>query len=115
MKSFIKFGGQPKADTAKSILSQRIKQGSAVSKSLGRRCPLPKEHVDGEVSVACALVVGFVTSALAEQFYVAFDPASHKCTMMQNIPGGSLKDMGGSYGSKAEAKKAMAGMKECTS
>jgi hypothetical protein len=65
--------------------------------------------------VACALIVGFVTPALAEQFYVAFDPASHKCTMMHTIPSGSMKSMGGPYASKAEAKKAMAGMKECTS
>ena len=32
--------------------------------------------------LATALIVGFVTPALAEQFYVAFDAASHKCSMM---------------------------------
>jgi hypothetical protein len=64
--------------------------------------------------VAVALIVGLVTPALAEQFYVAFDPASHKCTMMHNIPSGSMKNMGGPYKTRAEAKKAMHGMKECT-
>jgi hypothetical protein len=34
--------------------------------------------------IAGALIAGFVTPALAEQFYVAFDPASHKCTMMHS-------------------------------
>jgi hypothetical protein len=61
-----------------------------------------------------ALIVGFVTPALAEQFYVAFDPASHKCSMMHTIPSGSMKNMGGPYKTKAEAHKAMQGMKECT-
>ena len=36
--------------------------------------------------LAGALVVAFVTPALAEQFYVAFDPASKKCTMMHSQP-----------------------------
>ena len=47
--------------------------------------------------LATALIVGFVTPALAEQFYVAFDPASHKCSMMHTIPSGSMKNMGGPY------------------
>jgi hypothetical protein len=64
--------------------------------------------------LASALIVGFVTPALAEQFYVAFDPASHKCAMMHNIPSGSMKNMGGPYKSKAAAEKAMQGMKECS-
>lgn len=67
------------------------------------------------VSARCllvsALVVGIVTPALAEQFYVAFDPASHKCTMMHSIPSGSMKNMGGPY--KTKALKAMHGMKDC--
>ena len=49
--------------------------------------------------------------ALAEQFYVVFDPASKKCEAMHNIPTG-MKSMG-TYGSMEEAKKAMATMKEC--
>jgi hypothetical protein len=62
--------------------------------------------------IAAAFAAVFVTPALAEQFYVVFDPASHKCEAMHNIPSG-MKQMGGTYGSMEEAKKAMAGMKEC--
>ena len=63
--------------------------------------------------VAAVLVAAFATPALAEQFYVAFDPASHKCTMMHDIPGGSMKNMGGPYATEAEAHAAMAGMEAC--
>ena len=61
--------------------------------------------------VAAILVSAFVSPALAEQFYVVFDPASKKCEAMHNIPTG-MKSMG-TYGSMKEAKKAMATMKEC--
>jgi hypothetical protein len=61
--------------------------------------------------IAAALTAVIVTPALAEQFYVVFDPASHKCEAMHNIPQG-MKSMG-TYGSMEEAKKAMATMKEC--
>jgi hypothetical protein len=64
--------------------------------------------------IAGAFVVAFVTPAFAEQIYVAFDPASHKCTMMHHIPSAPMQNMGGPYKSKAAAHKAMAGMKECT-
>ena len=47
--------------------------------------------------VAAILVAAFAGPALAEQFYVAFDPASHKCK------------------TEAEAHKAMTSMKECQS
>ena len=63
--------------------------------------------------VAAVLVAAFAGPALAEQFYVAFDPASHKCTMMHDIPGDTMKNMGGPYNSKEEAEKAMAGMEAC--
>ena len=63
--------------------------------------------------LAAALIVAFATPAFAEQFYVAFDPASHKCTMMHNQPSGSMKSMGGPYKTEDEANKAMASMKEC--
>ena len=63
--------------------------------------------------LAGALVVAFVTPALAEQFYVAFDPASHKCTMMHSQPAPPMKSMGGPFKTEAEAQKAMASMKEC--
>ena len=61
--------------------------------------------------IAGALIAGFVTPSLAEQFYVVFDPASHKCEAMHEIPKG-MKSMG-TYGSMDEAKKAMSSMKEC--
>ena len=43
--------------------------------------------------IAAALTAVFVTPALAEQFYVVFDPASHKCEAMHEIPKG-MKSMG---------------------
>ena len=63
--------------------------------------------------LASAFLVAFSAPAFAEQFYVAFDPASHKCTMMHDIPGDTMKNMGGPYNSKEEAEKAMAGMEAC--
>lgn len=63
--------------------------------------------------VAAVLIAAFATPALAEQFYVAFDPASHKCSMMHSEPKAPMKSMGGPYASKAAAHKAMAGMAEC--
>jgi hypothetical protein len=62
--------------------------------------------------IAAALIAGFVTPALAEQFYVVFDPASKKCEAMHEIPKG-MKSMG-TYASMDEAKKAMGTMKECS-
>ena len=61
--------------------------------------------------VAAVLIVSFAAPALAEEFYVVFDPASHKCEAMHEIPEGK-KSMG-TYGSMEEATKAMHGMKEC--
>ena len=60
--------------------------------------------------IAGVLVAALVTPALAEEIYVVFDPASHKCEAMHNIPEGK-KSMG-KFGSMEEAKKAMASMKE---
>ncbi len=62
--------------------------------------------------IAATLSVAFASPALAEQFYVIFDPSSHKCEAMHSIPEGK-KSMG-TYGSMAEAKKAMGTMKECS-
>jgi hypothetical protein len=61
--------------------------------------------------IATALIISFASPALAEEIYVVFDPASHKCEAMHDIPEGK-KSMG-TYGSMDEAKKAMASMKEC--
>ena len=63
--------------------------------------------------VATALIVSFAAPAFAEEIYVAFDPASHKCTMMHSQPAAPMKSMG-HFKSEAEAKAAMAKMKECT-
>ena len=48
----------------------------------------------------------------AEEIYVAFDPASHKCTMMHSQPAAPMKSMG-KFKTEAEAKAAMASMKDC--
>jgi hypothetical protein len=62
--------------------------------------------------LAAVFVVALAGPAWAEEFYVAFDPASHKCTMMHSQPTAPMKSMG-SFKSEAEAKAAMAKMKEC--
>ena len=62
-------------------------------------------------ALAAILVISFAAPAFAEEIYVVFDPASHKCEAMHNIPEGK-KSMG-TYSSMDEAKKAMATMKEC--
>ncbi len=62
--------------------------------------------------VAAALIVSFAAPAFAETFYVAFDPASDKCSMMHSEPAAPMKSMG-SFKTEAEAKAAMANMKDC--
>ena len=64
--------------------------------------------------IAGVLVFAFVSPALAEQFYMAFDPASHKCMMMHSQPAAPMKSMG-AFKTEAEAHKAMTSMKECQS
>jgi predicted house-cleaning NTP pyrophosphatase (Maf/HAM1 superfamily) len=59
--------------------------------------------------VATVLITSFAASAFAEEIYVAFDPASHKCIMMHSQPAAPMKSMG-SFKSEAEAKAAMAKM-----
>jgi hypothetical protein len=70
-----------------------------------------KENLMRKYLIAAALTAVFVTPALAEQFYVVFDPASKRCEAMHYIPDGR-KSMG-TYGTMDEAKKAMGTMKEC--
>ena len=36
--------------------------------------------------LAAVFVVALAGPAFAEEFYVAFDPASHKCSMMHSHP-----------------------------
>jgi hypothetical protein len=62
--------------------------------------------------VAAVLIGAFSAPAFAETIYVAFDPASHKCTMMHSQPASGMKVMG-TFKSEAEAKAAMAKMKDC--
>ena len=44
--------------------------------------------------LAATLIVSFAAPAFAEEFYVAFDPASYKCTMMHSQPAAPMKSMG---------------------
>ena len=46
---------------------------------------MSKEKTMKKYLVAAILVSAFVSPALAEQFYVVFDPASKKCEAMHNI------------------------------
>ena len=61
--------------------------------------------------VAAVLVVSFAAPALAEEIYVVFDPASHKCEAMHNIPEG-MKSMG-KYGQHTRPKRRWPQLKEC--
>ena len=63
--------------------------------------------------LAAAFLVALAGPAFAEEFFVAFDPASHKCSMMHSQPASPMKMMG-KFGTQAEAEKAMGSMKECT-
>ncbi len=62
-----------------------------------------------------ATLVAFATPALAMgPFYVVFDKAANKCTMVQKVPTETDKfAMMGEYKSEADAKMAMAGMTKC--
>jgi hypothetical protein len=63
-----------------------------------------------------ALVVGvFAAPAFAaDTFYVMFDKTKKQCSVATTPPTETEKfSMMGQFGSEAEAKKAMAGMKEC--
>jgi hypothetical protein len=63
--------------------------------------------------VAAVLIVAFAGPAFAEDFYVAVDLASGKCMTMTTAPDAKKFKMMGKFGSKADAEKAMGGMKEC--
>ena len=66
--------------------------------------------------VTAVLIGAFVAPALALEagpYYVGFDTATKTCSVMHSQPTGSMKSMGGPYKTEAEAKKAMAGMKDC--
>ena len=58
--------------------------------------------------LAAVFVVAMAGPAFAETFYVAFDPASHKCSMMHSQPASPMKMMG-KFGGKMPAMPGMGG------
>ena len=65
--------------------------------------------------IAGLLVAGFVTPALAAEYYVAQDSSSHKCSVVSKKPDGTKQIMLGTDGfkRKSEAHNALKGMTEC--
>lgn len=64
--------------------------------------------------IAAALVVAYVTPALAEDFYVAVDLASGRCVMMTGTsPSSKHFKVMGKYTSMEDAHKAMGTMRGC--
>jgi hypothetical protein len=65
--------------------------------------------------IATVLLVSFAGSALAaEAFYIVFDATMHGCTITTAEPTDKTQyKVLGTYKSEAEAKKAIASMKEC--
>jgi hypothetical protein len=57
-------------------------------------------------------LVALFTPAVAAQFYLVFDPASHKCLVFHALPPATMKVLG-TYVSEDEATNAMPIMKEC--
>ena len=64
--------------------------------------------------IAGLLVAGFVTPALAAEYYVAQDSSSHKCSVVSKKPDGTKQIMLGTDGfkTKSEAHNALKGMTE---
>ena len=63
-----------------------------------------------------AMLIGSLaaSASAANTFYVMFDKTMKKCSISTTPPTETEKfSMMGQFGSEAEAKKAMAGMKEC--
>jgi hypothetical protein len=65
--------------------------------------------------IAGLLVAGFVTPALAAEYYVAQNNSSHKCSIVSKRPDGKTLTMLGTEGfkTKSEAESALKGMSEC--
>jgi hypothetical protein len=66
--------------------------------------------------VLTAILVGSLaaSASAANTFYVMFDKTKKTCSIATSAPTETEKfSMMGQYGSEAEAKKAMGGMKEC--
>jgi hypothetical protein len=64
--------------------------------------------------VAAALIVAFATPTLAADYYVALRIGGGGCEVMSTEPTDTKKyQMMGKYSSEAQAKAAMATLKEC--
>ena len=63
--------------------------------------------------ITAALIVAFVTPALAADYYVALRLGGGGCTIMTHSPSPTRYKMMGHYSSRSAAKKAMATMTEC--
>jgi uncharacterized protein YegP (UPF0339 family) len=68
-------------------------------------------------AIAAAIVFALATPALAAQFYVAKDPATKQCQVLNARPDGTTMKMVGSgaYKSEAEAEQAIESLAECKS
>jgi hypothetical protein len=69
--------------------------------------------VHEEVHNYSALIVAFVTPALAADYYVALRLGGGGCTIMTHSPSPTKYKMMGHFSSRSAAKKAMATMTEC--
>jgi hypothetical protein len=65
--------------------------------------------------IAGLLVAGFVTPALAAEYYVAQNNSTHKCSIVSKRPDGKTLTMLGAEGfkTKSAAESALKGMSEC--
>jgi hypothetical protein len=65
--------------------------------------------------IAGLVIAGFVTPALAGEYYVAQSASTHKCSIVAKKPDGKTLTMLGTDGfkTKSEAHNAMKGMTEC--
>jgi len=63
--------------------------------------------------ITAALIVAFVTPALAADYYVALRLGGGGCTIMTHSPSPTKYKMMGHFSSRSAAKKAMATMTEC--
>jgi hypothetical protein len=65
--------------------------------------------------IACLLVAGLVTPALAAEYYVAQNNSTHKCSIVTHKPDGKTLTMLGAEGFKTRsaAENALKGMSEC--
>ena len=68
-------------------------------------------------AIAAALVFALATPAFAAQFYVAKDPATKQCQVLNERPDGTTMKMVGSsaYKSEAEAEQEIQTLSECNS